>query len=410
MQQQVRRFADRNPDVSRLFSFPVKSSHPRSDAKLAGLDPANAAGLRARGEHLLGSMIALDTSCLSFRGALICMPAVTVLLLSGVLTGHVRIGVIAAAGAFSVGFGSFQEIRSRRVLPMIGAAAAICVSSWIGTFSGLSPIWSTCVVTLAGALYGAISFSHPGISWLTLQALIWLVISTAYPAHGSHIPVRGSLLLAGGLLQTLLVVALWKVSGCGPVYARSSGQEPEPFQSICAAFASKSPQTWYAIRAALTLTAGMILYREFPFLNAYWIPMTVVLVLKPDPQQRVARTLQRMLGTIIGAALASWIIGFELQVSETPIALALLVLLFAGAAYALVFVNYGIFSVCLTSYVICLVTLAGLPQKSVIVHRVIATVMGAALVMASDAIAYLLRPKSGEANSAPAPRADRRAA
>jgi len=358
-------------------------------------------------KHLLANILALDTSRLSFRGALICMPAVTVLLLSGLLTGHLRIGVIAAAGAFSVGFGSFQQIGSRRVLPMIAAAAAICVSSWIGAFSGLSPIWSTCVVTLAGALYAAISFCNPGISWLTLQALIWLVISTAYPAHGNEIPVRGSWLLAGGLLQTLLVVVIWKVTGPGPVYAGSGGQEPGPFESIHAAFASQSPQTWYAIRAALTLAAGMILYRVVPFLLAYWIPMTVVLVLKPDRQQRVARTLQRMLGTIIGAALASWI-GLELQ--ETRIVLALLVLLFAGAAYSLLFVNYGIFSACLSSYVICLLTLGGLPQKSVIEHRVLATVMGSALVIISDVIAFGLAPAIVKAKRRPAEKANQRAA
>lgn len=382
--------------------------NPRSDPNVAGSNAATTAGRMVREKHLLRNVIALDTACLSFRGALICMPAVMVLLLSGMLTGHVRIGVLSAAGAFSVGFGSFQEIRGRRVLPMIATAAAICVSSWLGTFSGLSPIWSTCVVTLAGALYAAISFSQPGISWLTLQALIWLVISTAYPAHGAHIPVRGSFLLVGGLLQTLFVAMVWKVQGCGPVYTRSNGQEPEPLESIRAAFASNSPQTWYAIRAALTLAAGMILYRALPFLNAYWIPMTVVLVIKPDRQQRVARTLQRMLGTIVGAVLASWIIGIEFRVSETPIALALLVLLFAGAAYSLAFVNYGIFSVCLTSYVICLVTLAGLPEKSVVVHRVIATVMGTMLVMTSDAIWYVLSLASAEANRTPAP--NRRAA
>lgn len=343
-----------------------------------------------RHNHLLRNLIALDTSHLSFRGALICMPAVTVLLLWGVLTGHLRVGVIAAAGAFSVGFGSFQEIRSHRVLPMIAAAAGICISSWIGAFSGRSPILSTCVATLVGALYAAISFSSPGISWVTLQALIWLVISTAFPVHGAHIPVRGSFLLLGGLLQTSIVCLAWKVKGCGPVYATSSGEEPGPLESIRTAFASKSPQTWYAIRAALTLAAGMILYRAVPFLNAYWIPMTVVLVLKPDRQQRVARTLQRMIGTIMGAALASWIIGIELQIAETRILLALLVLLFAGAAYSLGFVNYGIFSVCLTSYVICLLTLAGLPQKSVIVHRIVATLIGAGLVMASDLMNYVL--------------------
>lgn len=323
----------------------------------------------------------------SWQGTFTCMPAVALLLLAGLLTGHTGVGVITAAGAFSVGFGSFQEIRSRRVLPMIAASLGICVSSWIGTFSGVDPVLSTCVVTIAGAIYAAISFCSPGITWVILQCLIWLVISTAYPAHGGHIPVRGSLLLVGGLLQTIFVTSVWKLRHAeGPVYAQSSGREAGPVENVRAALVAGSPQAWYAIRASLTLCLAMILYRVAGFPNAYWIPMTVVLVLKPDRQQQLARALQRMLGTILGAAAASWINLLLSRTRERPIELAVLVLIFGGASYALLFVNYAIFSMCLTSYVIFLLALAGLSEKAVILHRVLATVVGSALVLASDTV------------------------
>lgn len=90
--------------------------------------------------------------------------------------------------------------------------------------------------------------------------------------------------------------------------------------------------------------------------------MTVVLVLKPDVQQRMLRATQRMLGTMAGAALATMAIGIQSRLPEPYVTLALLVVFFGWLGYTFLFVNYAYFAVVLTSYVVFLLALAGLPE------------------------------------------------
>lgn len=275
---------------------------------------------------------------------------------------------------------------------MIAAAFGICVSSWIGTFSGESLAASICVTGLGGVLYGAISFSSPGVSWVSLQSLIWLVISTAFPASGNEIPVRGSLLLAGGILQIVFLNLLWKFGFTPPEpYGTGQARESGVIETLRGRFTGHPGQLAYPLRAGITLAVATAIYRLAPFANSYWIPMTVVLVLKPDMQQRMLRATQRMAGTIAGAALATAVIGIQLQLPDPHFALAVLVVCFAWLGYTFLFVNYAYFAVALTSYVIFLLTLAGLPEKTLVTHRVLATTVGGALVVVSDAVAIVIR-------------------
>ncbi len=45
---------------------------------------------------------------------------------------------MAASGAVSVGFGSYQELGGSRTAPMLFATLGMCISSWIGTLAGQS--------------------------------------------------------------------------------------------------------------------------------------------------------------------------------------------------------------------------------------------------------------------------------
>jgi len=96
---------------------------------------------------------------------------------------------------------------------MLVAAGVMCVSSWIGTLAGLSGIGAVLACTVWGFLYGAVWTLSPGAAWIALQGVVWLVISTAYPARGVGALTRGSLVLAGGLLQMFFVLGFWRISG-----------------------------------------------------------------------------------------------------------------------------------------------------------------------------------------------------
>jgi len=309
-----------------------------------------------------------------------CLPALAVPLAAGVATGHLRQGMVAAAGAFSVGFGSFQQLGSSRKTPMLVATAGMCLSSWIGTVGGLSGPAIALLCAVWGGIYAMAWTRGPGASWIALQCLIWLILSSAYPTRGWAALTRGSYVLGGGLLQMAIISLAWRFAGQLPVVAGATTRAAEP---ALAAFSPGAAQRWQVVRVGATLALSMALAQGLALPSGYWIPMTAAIVTRPELQHTIQRGFARMGGTLGGAALAT-LIAFTLR--PLPGVLAALVLLFAGACYYLVYVNYAAFAACLTSYVVFLLALVGAPAPVTIAHRIVNTLIGGALAGLGHAV------------------------
>jgi uncharacterized membrane protein YccC len=134
----------------------------------------------------------------------------------------------------------------------------------------------------------------------------------------------------------------------------------------------------YALRLAITLGVSTEIYRHFGFANGYWIPMTALLVLRPGLSDTANRAVARTVGTLVGAILASFALA---HLAPSPPTLAVLILFFAWLAYSLNSVNYGLFTLCLTAYIVCLLALASIPGNLVAYHRAISTVIGGSLAL-----------------------------
>jgi hypothetical protein len=255
---------------------------------------------------------------------------------------------------------------------MLTAAIGMCVSSWIGSIAGHSNIAIILISALWGFLYGTVWTLSPGIAWTALQCVIWLVISTAYPQSGLQALTRGGFMLAGGLLQMLIVLTLWRVQRTvTPVLGGSSILEEVGI--VSRALAANRGMRVQAFRAAIVLAASAGAYRYLALPNGYWIPMTAVIVMKPVLLQTFQRGLARILGTLAGAAVATVIASL---LRPQPWILVVLVVIFVWACYLLIYVNYALFAICVTSYVVFLLALAGLPESGLIAHRTVNTLMG----------------------------------
>lgn len=343
-------------------------------------------------QKLTKDTLIFDWSKFHPGAALLCVPAIAAALAIGLSAGYPRQGVMAAAGAFSVGFGSFQEIRGSRRAPMLLAALVMCVSSWIGTLAGLSVGGTVVVCALWGFLYAATWTLSPGIVWISLQGVVWLVISTAYPQSGLHALMRGSMVLAGGLSQMLFIASFWRVSGfVTPPFGGTS--ETSELDGLNALTQASWHQRLPALRAALMLAIAAGLYRWFALPNGYWIPMTAAIVMKGTLLETLQRGLARILGTLAGAALATLIAA---TLRPDPWVLAALVVFFTSVCYLMLYVNYIAFAVCLTSYVVFLLALAGLPENVVIAHRSLNTIFGGAIALGVHAIFARLEKGAAE--------------
>jgi hypothetical protein len=306
------------------------------------------------------------------KAALRCVPAIAIPLVVGISVGHPRQGLMAAAGAFTVGFGTFQELRGSRVTPLLTGAIGMCVSSWIGSVAGHSNISIILISALWGFLYGTVWNLSPGIAWTGLQCVIWLVISTAYPQSGLQALERGSFMLAGGLLQMAIILAIRRITGTmNPVLGGNS--TPEENAIVSHALGADRGMRLQAFRAAIVLAVSAAAYRYLALPNGYWIPMTAAIVMRPMLVQTFQRGLARILGTLAGAAVATVIASL---LRPQPWILVALVVFFVWACYMVIFVNYALFAICLTAYVVFVLALAGLPESGLIVHRTVNTLLG----------------------------------
>ncbi len=146
-----------------------------------------------------------------------------------------------------------------------------------------------------------------------------------------------------------------------------------------------SPFGRHAARMAVTLGIAMAVARLGPLQRGYWVPMTALLVLRPDFRTTFTRGVARIVGTLLGAVLATVIVT-ELHPSQNLD--ADLAILFAALGYFVFGLNYAVYTATVTAYVVFLLALIGTPEHDAVVTRALATLVGAALA----ALAYLAWP------------------
>jgi len=149
----------------------------------------------------------------------------------------------------------------------------------------------------------------------------------------------------------------------------------------------------HAVRLTLCVAAGDAIGRVLHPYRAYWIPMTIVLVLKPEFAVTFSRGVLRIAGTLIGLLLATALFYYLPIHTATEIALIgafTFLMRWAGPA------NYGIFAVTISALVVLLISITGIAPKEVIEARAINTVLGGVFALA----AYAAWP-SWERNRAP---------
>lgn len=139
----------------------------------------------------------------------------------------------------------------------------------------------------------------------------------------------------------------------------------------------------HAVRLAATLAVATGIYRVFALPRGYWLPLTAVLVLKPEFHDTFARGIARISGTILGAALATLIAHL---LPPGPRLLTAVVLVFVWAGYALLRTSYAVFTVCITGYVVFLLMLAGVPEMTAVTYRIVYTAEGGLLALAFYAV------------------------
>ncbi len=353
----------------------------------------------ARTPHspFFADLYTFDWCALTLHTALITSVPVVIALVGGVLVGHPSAGLIAGGGAMTIGFGLNQRISDSRLMPMIFATLAMAVSTFIGMLAGHTGFGLEIAATIYAFVYGLLTAQAAGISWVGQQAAVVLLVTSAFPADAYHAMQRALLTLAGGALQIGLTSLFLRIlpqlrhdlatlpkvgyAGVGQVrHHLGTARVLRRLRGLPKAMPhlTRAASVTFAVRMAVTVGLASELYRWRGVQSGYWIPMTALLVQKPAFFETLVRGAMRVAGTLAGAVLSTF---FLVHIHPDPLILAVLAAFFAFCAFATSSVNYGLFSLFLTSYIVFLLSLNQLPGPVIAERRAYATMAGAAVAL-----------------------------
>ena len=337
----------------------------------------------------LNDIYVFNWSRQTFASDLIFVVPIAFCLAIGVAVGHPAAGMIAAGGAMTVGFGSKQSIDRSRLLPMIFASVGIAFSTFVGMVAGHANFILVIVAAIWAFGYGMLSGREGGYGWVGQQCVVTLLVGSAFPFSAKLAVGRALLLLAGGVLQVLWSCAALRLFRQLQEHlrelARYLREEEMALRAAMTDLAAKVRQrrfadstVAYSLRLAVTVGVSTEIYRQLHSASGYWIPMTAMLVLKPGLADTASRAIARTLGTVAGAWAVSLLVA---HLTPSPLALAVLTVVFAWLSYATLNVNYALFSIFITGYIVFLLSLARIPGTEIAHRRALCTALGGAIAL-----------------------------
>jgi uncharacterized membrane protein YccC len=328
---------------------------------------------------------------LSFGFAIRNGTGVAIPLVVGVLADDVPAGAVAGGGALIVGFADVGETRRHRAAAMLATAVLGAISTAVGDLVSESEVAALLATGLWGIGTGLLVAGGPITGVVGLSATVGLIVF-AGSTTGPHAPLElGGYALAGGVFQSAIAALVPTRSGY-PAH-------PHPLsflrESIAAAVSWSDAIGRHAVRLGAALSAATAVYRVLPVDRGFWIPITVLFVMRPEAGKTRTRILQRFLGTVLGLLVLTLLVSlFE----PGDLALALICAACTVPAYAYLWIDYTRFNAGLAAAMVALAAMLGLPEPIAALNRLVDTIVGLALI----ALFLVLLPEAPRARGEPA--------
>jgi len=306
------------------------------------------------------------------RGALIAVPVGLSLVVELGFDAPTQ-GAIAT-GAMFAGIAGLDAPAGPRAAWQAAAAPAIGLMAALGILSSQTAPTAVATMALVGALAGyCFSYSLRLAIYGLVAALTLLVSQGLFLEVDEALPALlwGAV---GGLTQVVWSLLVWVV------VERCAREEPSGWdaRAVAAAFASnftlRSESCRHAIRFGASLALGVAVYRLFDMDDhGFWIPLTILFVMRPDRDETYLRLVLRAVGTVLGLIVATAIFHvFGLDDAVVIVALTAATALALG----LLTVQYALFTAAITVYVVLLTDTLGEPAWEADKLRLIGTAVG----------------------------------
>jgi uncharacterized membrane protein YccC len=316
-----------------------------------------------------------ETPRLRFGFAVRNAVGVAIPLVAGVIADDLSAGAVAAGGALIAGFADVGDTRRHRAIAMLAVAVFGAFSTFVGVLASDSEVASLIVTGVWGLITGVMVAGGPIPGSVSLSATVALVVFAGNPT-GSHSELElAGFTLAGGTLQAALAAIVPTRSGY-PVHPRPLTYLRD---AVAGALSWAHPIGRHAVRLGLALSAATAIYRVLPVDRGYWIPITVLFVMRPEGGRTRTRIVQRFLGTVIGLVAITLVVAL---VEPGALVLSVICAVCMVPAYAYLWIDYTRFNAGLAGAVVALAALLGLPEPVAAFNRLVDTVVGLALIFA----------------------------
>jgi Fusaric acid resistance protein-like len=304
----------------------------------------------------------------------------------GAALGELALGLGMAVGSLLVGgTGAGRDWRAQIKTLAAALAAAAAAASVAVAVSGHGWVSDGLVTLLAGAAAILAAMGRP-VATMAIRFILLLVIAVSV-ADG--IAGRGGLLLlimAGGLWTaavSLLLGALARMRRSREDSSADTAPAPMTLRQRLARWRRVLAHLagWqYALRLVICLSVAGALRWLWPDHHLYWIALTVALLAEWQIEAFPVKTTQRALGAAAG------VLATGLLLVYTPPAWALVAVMgvLAGLRPLLRARNYLAYTAAMTPLIILLLDAGQLPGRGVLIDRLVATLIGAALVIATN--------------------------
>jgi len=328
------------------------------------------------------------------RGLLVALPVGAAVLVDLQLDSPVAGGL--STGALLAGFLAFDAPARTRFTWQLLAAPVIGAAGALGALTS-SPGWlAVLTMTLFASLAGLTVAVSLRLSIAGMVCTLALLLAQGFALHPHDAPDAFAIATLGALGQALLslVVSLRERAGEWP---RPIAGARDAVRTIAGCIDTRGPSFRHALRWGIGLGMGVAAYQVIDLgPHGYWIPLTVLFVLKATPGDTYERIAMRAVGTFAGLILATAIaelIGRHAVVNATVLTVA------AACSFALLAIEYALFTAAITVYIVVLAHALGQGAFQAVDERGVATLIG--LVIAALGFVMLRDRPSSPPSTAP---------
>ena len=322
------------------------------------------------------------------RGALIAVPIGIALAVELGFDAPTK-GAIAT-GALLAGFPGLDAPARPRAAWQAATAPVIGLAAALGVLSSQSAPLAVLVMGLVGAAAGYCFSVSLRLAIAGLSVSLALMIGQGlFLAPGDAWPAL-VYATAGGLAQALWSLLVWLAADRGADDEASGWDTRAALAALRSNLTLGSSSARHAIRFGVALAAGVALYRLLGMkVHGFWIPLTILFVMRPERDETHHRLALRAMGTVLGLVVAT---AFAEAFPGNDLVVVLVLTVSAALTFGLLTVQYALFTAAITTYVVLLTDTLGEPAFEAAGQRVIGTALGILIAF----VAFLLWPNPGE--------------